>query len=325
MPSARRFTLICNPAARAGIARATDARDALAAAGREVVLLHSESSEHARALSRQAATDGDGAVVAVGGDGTIGDVVNGVLDAGTPAPFGLIPAGTGNDTAKGLRIPLALPDAVEVLLHSPGRAADVLVANDRPFLGLGTLGFAAEVGRTVNAWKQGPWRLSARVFGRHLYRVTAAHHLLFRSAPLSCEVRADDAAEGPVKWDGKVLTVLVGNQPGVGGVFLPCPKARGDDGLLDVCVVRAEGPGGPLSLAQKVATLQQAIAGTHVGLPWVHYFQTAGEVTFRLSGEAPFVSDGDSRGLVTELRIRPRASALRILAPPAPGTGGPAG
>jgi len=320
VPNARRFTLVCNPAARDSIARAAEARDALVAAGRDVVVLHSESPEHARDLARDAARDADGVVVAVGGDGTIGDVVNGILDAGASAPFGLIPSGTGNDTAKGLRVPIGLRGAVDVLLHSAARPADVLVANDRPFLGLGTLGFAADVGRSVNAWKAGPWRLTARALGRHLYRVTAAHHLLFRSAPFNCTVRAPDTTRGAFEWTGAALTVLIGNQPGVGGVFLPCPAATGDDGLLDVCIVRSRGPHGPLTLAQKARTLQAAVAGMHVELPWVDYFQAPGEVTFALDGQAAFVSDGDWRGDVGELRVRPWASALRIVAPPTPAT-----
>lgn len=305
------IVLIANPGSRLGGVRARIAREYLQARGVPAEVRYSQAPGHGVELARGAAEEGARVVAAVGGDGTIGEVLNGLLAASRSAALGIIPAGTGNDTAKGLRLPVHDPAAAaEILVTRPPRPLDLLEVNGRPALGFGVIGFAADVGVSVNHWKSGPWRWVSHLLKSQTYHAAVVWHLLAGQRPLACRIEEEGLEGGDYRFEGEIFTLLAGNQPGVGGFFLPCPQAVGDDGALDVCFVRARRTDGRLlSFPQKARTLYGTISGAHVRLPWVEYFQTARPLRIEFEEAMPVLADGDLRTVsrVIELRTRPRA------------------
>lgn len=307
-----RIAVIAHPGSRGGLAGAESALAPLRDAGHEPRLLLSDAPGGSRRLAREAAEDGVDLVVASGGDGTLGEVTAGLLEAPSAPPLGILPTGTGNDTAKALRIPLAVGGAIERIVRGTPTPIDLAEVNGTPFLGLGVMGFAARVGETVNRWKSGRWRPVARLFGQRVYHIASAYYLLFPPASLRATIACDEYEREAI-----VFALLVTNHPGVRGVFVPCPRASSSDGLIDVCIfrARAEGCGEPrrLWLHEKLRTAHRTLAGDHTEEPWVDYFQTAGPLRVHLRDEASFVGDGETLSRGTEFAIRCLPAALRVM------------
>jgi len=97
---------------------------------------HAARFEELSALAAAAAQEGFRAVVAVGGDGTVNGVANGIMQAGGRLPLGIIPAGTANEFARALPIPRSVVRAVATLAEGVAGAVDIAQVNDRYFLNL---------------------------------------------------------------------------------------------------------------------------------------------------------------------------------------------
>ncbi len=306
----RRIALIANPAARSGLAWAERARALLAEAGEAVSLHASDRPGGAVELARVRADEGSDIVAAVGGDGTIGEVVRGLLSASRPAALGILPAGTGNDTARGLGIPLRIEDAVRRLVSATPAPMDLSAVNGTPFLGIGVLGFPAGVGESVNAWKSGRRRWIARALGRQVYAWTCVRRLAAPAESAQAAIRC-----GGFAFEGPLFALLVGHHAGVRGSFLPLPDARRDDGLMDMCVVGAErAPGSKLNAGERALTLAGALSGRHTRLEWVHHLQSAEPLRVRLDRPMPFLGDGDELERGAELTVETLPAALAVVA-----------
>lgn len=303
--------LIANPGARSSLAHAEVALRVLAEAGRDVRVAVSERPGHALLLASRAQGEGAATVVAVGGDGTIGEVCRGLLAAEGTATLGIVPAGTGNDSAKCLGVPLDPVAAARVLLSGVAQPLDLGEINGHPFMGIAVLGFAADVGRTVNRWKAPGGLRPQRALGARMYLLASLCHLALRPRPLCADLAVGEVPAREVR----AFTILVGNQPGVGGVFLPCPKGSPRDGVLDACVILAHEGGRPLGLPRQMRTLRAATDGTHLALPWVEYIRTAGEVRLQLDRPIVALADGDELPAAVSYTLRPLPAAIRLLLP----------
>lgn len=193
-------------------------------------------------LARAAAGSAD-RLLAVGGDGTVHEVANGLLASGRDPlpPLGVVPAGTGNDFVKMTGTARLGPEAaVAALAAGTARRFDVGRAWDEWFVNSLGVGLDADVARRVNAYKHWP--------GAAGYVVAALQAIMHREArPL--RVRTDGS-----EWHGPVTVLEVGIGPCAGGVFYLTPDARPDDGLLDVCVVGAFGLRFLVTRAHRVLT-----------------------------------------------------------------------
>ncbi len=160
-------------------------------------------------------------VVAVGGDGTLNEVVNGIM--GSNSVLGLIPVGSGNDFARAAEIPFQFEPALQILLRGRKRKIDVGKANDRYFHnGLG-VGFDAHAVYTSMNVK--------RLRGNAIYLYSVLRTLTYyRPVPLT--IRLNDQVK---QSDYFMLTV--GNGVSLGGGFFLTPDAQIDDGLFDVCLI----------------------------------------------------------------------------------------
>lgn len=204
--------------------------------------------------ARQAGAKGFDVVVAAGGDGTINEVLNGLV--GTKTEMGIIPLGTENVLAKERHIPLNLEKACHHVLSTKARAVDVGQIGDRYFLCFAGAGFDALVVEKVNP------EVKARL-GALAYVMTALD-IGFKYQEVSRRLRMLVDGE-PHEMD--FWQVMIGNIQTYGGGLRVTPRASMHDGLLDLMVLpKTDIPG---MIHQVVA----AATGAHLNLPDVRYFQ----------------------------------------------------
>lgn len=290
-----RALVIVNPVAGRGQVRENlpALRRKLEAAlpGSDLVL--TEASGHAERLAREAAEAKYERVVAVGGDGTVGEVLNGLAGSGTA--LGVVPIGTGNDLARNLGIPCSLAGGVAYLRQAVRRRIDLGEESERLFGVIVGVGFAAEVMRRTNL-RRGAAKGSAAILLSILQTLAA-----LESFPARLVLDGRPAVEGPLE------AVFVMNTRTTGGGLMLCPDADPADGWLDVCVM------GDFSRLGLLAVLPKAYSGRHVGHPKVRIFRAR---SVRLETDRPLVKmfDGDLFGdAPLEARIRP--AALDVLVP----------
>ncbi|HEX7049443.1 MAG TPA: diacylglycerol kinase family protein [Longimicrobiales bacterium] len=264
---------------------------------------------HAIELAAAAAASGAGTVIAAGGDGTVHEVVNGLLrdaapgaTAGRPV-LGVIPVGTGNDLVKVVAGSADRRKAYEVLGAGAIRRFDVGRAEweggaEYFVNGLGT-GVDVEVVRQIRRLPRLPGVLS------YLVGLLRA---LVRFEPIPLRVRMDGE-----RIQRKVMIIAVGNGCCLGGGFYICPGAEPDDGRLDVCIVNE------LNVFQIARVLPRVLRGTHAGMPEVT-LRRATSIEIAASGDSPlfFQVDGELREPpdARELRVSLERAILPVLAAP---------
>ncbi|MFO7545314.1 MAG: diacylglycerol kinase family lipid kinase [Trueperaceae bacterium] len=253
---------------------------------------------HATALTRAAPPGAT--VVAMGGDGTVHEVVRGILQCGTrdaPADkvLATLPVGSGDDFAFAMGIPRDdLDAALRRLVAGTVTSIDVGDVNGEPFVNAFGVGFDAEVAHRV---AHAPRFLKG--LAAYLYAVVTT---LGRLDPSHVQVTID----GEEAYVGKALLVGCQNGPRTGGSFLFAPDARNDDGVLDVVVAGAFDKLGALGILPKV------MRGRHVGHPKVHLFQGK---DVRLSWARPQHAHAEGEQLTagTSFHVTLRPAALRVL------------
>ncbi len=226
----------------------------LARYGVDYDLVHTDAPGHGIELAHRAATARYERVVAMGGDGTADEVVNGLLlaaEQGHEAVLGVIPVGSGNDFAYAIGIPGDLEGACQRLAEGQIRTVDVIRATvdgqPRIFDNSVGIGFDADVALVTRKMKR------LRGFLMYLwgvFRVLAANG----KWPYPMRITVD----GQPLPHQAVTLITVANGPRAGGGFYLTPNAQPDDGLLDVCVADRLGRLGILQL------LPHAMKGTHV-------------------------------------------------------------
>ncbi|MBQ1039015.1 diacylglycerol kinase family protein [Micromonospora sp. C81] len=271
--------------------------DGLAAAGRPIRLLTATGPPEAEAACRAAVADGAGALVAIGGDGTVHRALQAV--AGTDVPFGPIPAGTGNDFALDTGFPADPLAASEVIASAlrdgRSRAVDLarMVGFDGTVRWYGAVlaaGFDAIVNERANRmrWPRGPRRYDLAILVE-----------LARLRPRRYTLRLDGV---PHELDA--VLVAVGNCPTYGGGMRICPDADPTDGLLDVVVA------GRVNRRTLIRVKPRIYQGTHVSHPLVRSFRAR---TVELSAEGITTYADGERSLGLPVTISAVPGALRLL------------
>ncbi len=291
----RRLVLVVNPVSGRGRARRAAGRAAtlLSAAGIDVSIHATRHAGDARDSALQFAAGAD-AVVAVGGDGTLAELVSG-LD-GTDFTAGIIPCGTANVVARELRIPRGLRAAVKVLVEGKARRLDLGRANGRPFLAMVGVGLDGSIVRALSEARRGPISMASYV------KPSLAALRAYRWPALRVEV------------DGRALSehcygVIVSNTANYGGIFELLPAARMDDGMLDAQLWRKAG----ILPALRRFTSGLLRRESARSISTVVRAQTL-RITAVDGSAVDAEADGDILG-TTPLDIEVRAGAVRIIAP----------
>jgi len=263
-------------------------------------LVRTERPWHAAELARQAVVSGYRTVVAVGGDGTSNEVLNGLMaarEAGEgEAAMGVLCVGTGNDFAYGMGIPLDLEEGCAALARGRTRRVDVGHARGFRYFGNGIgIGFDAAVNVVAS-------RLQ-RLRGFLVYLIAVLRTLLFYyRAPLTRIELDDQTLEQPA------LMISVMNGRRMGGGFLMTPFSRPDDGLFDLCI------GQKMSQLEMLSFVPRFMKGTQVGDPRVTMARSRRvRVTVR-DGTQVVHADGETLALdVRELDLEVVPQALIVV------------
>ena len=213
-------------------------------------------------IAREALRAGAERIVAIGGDGTINEVVNGFFDDGAPiapdASFALIPFGTGGDFRRSVEIPLAHGDAAAVIAANKRKRIDVgkleLTRTDgtraiRMFANIASFGVSGVVDRLVNESGKKLGRLSfALATARAAWSYTNQRvQLIFDGDPAS-------------RVEATINTVAVANGKYFGGAMMVAPQAELDDGQFDVIAM------GDFRFSDVLTSGRRLYKGTHLAM-----------------------------------------------------------
>lgn len=271
-------------------------------------LVSTEAKGHAQSLAALAAQQGIGRVVVVGGDGSLQEVVNGLMQqpANARCSLGLVSAGRGNDAARGLGLPRLLPDALACAFGSAQRRIDVLLAQDaqgrqRYFTVAGGAGFDAQVAHVMEQ----PRRFWMR--GEAGYLLATLRELWhFKTQELLITLRTGDSEQ---QVQAPHLFAAFANSPFYGAGMQICPGARCDDGLIDVCMV------GDLSRLAALRALPGIYKGSHLSNPKVSMAQVR-SLRIESRSAVPMHLDGEPFGtLPVDVCVVPKALTLACVEP----------
>lgn len=276
--SRHRFGVIVNPTSGKNTGRriGETAMTLLAASGAELIDLSAFDAANAAARVRAAlAANQIDTLIVVGGDGMVHLGVN--LVAQTGVPLGIVAAGTGNDIARELGLPVRdAAAAVERILHGRTRAVDLVRTHDpdgasRWFAGVLAAGFDAVVNERANHWR---WPK-----GTARYNLAVMRELpVFRAIPYVLTIDG-------VRRELEAMLVAVGNGPAYGGGMQVVPGAQFDDGLLDVLVLQR------ISIPEFLRVFPRVFTGRHVDHPAVEILRGR-SVTLQAKGIVAY-ADGE--------------------------------
>lgn len=285
----KKFCLIINPIAGKGAAQKAvpEIKQLLDNLDIDYVIHLTEYPGHAIELAEEAGSNGFQTVVAVGGDGTVNEVINGLMHAANAgrltSNLAVLPVGRGNDFSFGMGLPQDLEGACELLTGDKARKIDIgfVQGGDYPegrYFGNGVgIGFDTVVG--FEAAKLPPF-----ISGIPAYLIAAIKTVfLYFNAPL-LRVEIDD--EAPLEQACLLLSLMNGRR--MGGSFMFAPESEPDDGRLSLCITEKITRWQVLSLFPKV------MSGTQAEHPAIK-MPTAQRVKITaLSGTLPVHADGET-------------------------------
>lgn len=297
------YRIIVNPTAGngAGEAAVPVIESRLRDLGLTFDLIRTERRSHAIELAKEAATQGVDVVVAVGGDGTANEVLNGLMalraeDAGPVPAMGILSVGRGNDFAFGMGIPSGVDAGCQTLAQGHRRTIDVghVVGGDFPqgrYFGNGVgIGFDAVVGFVAARQK--------RLSGFLSYIVaTLKTAFLYYKAPL-VSIEYDDQTR---KMHALMVSVMNGRR--MGGGFLMAPQGIPDDEKLDFCLVSQ------VPLLRIFALVPHFMKGTQATQKPVAVGRTVRIKVSAIEGTLPAHADGETlctEGHQLEMALLPR-------------------
>jgi YegS/Rv2252/BmrU family lipid kinase len=262
----------------------------------------------AAAIARREAEAGRRLIVALGGDGTISEVANGILEAGAggETELGIVPRGTGGDFRRTLELPHDITEAAKRIregearqvdagrVHFRGHAGQTLVHH---FVNVASFGFSSTVATRANA--------SSKRFGGRVAFLGATLRALASYGNTDVWLTVGDRP----RERRRILMAAVGNGRFFGGGMKICPEARLDDGALDLVTV------GDFSKGEILVNIGRLYEGTHLELEAVENARITRVAVEPVESEAriPIELDGETPGhLPAVFEILPGALRLRF-------------
>jgi diacylglycerol kinase (ATP) len=255
-------------------------------------------------LAERAASDGASLLVAAGGDGTLNEVVNGLVRSGAGTELATIPLGTGMDFVRTHGIPTKFDDAVAVARDGVARTVDVGRVSYRTWDGadaeryvanVGSVGMSAAVAQRANG-------MSKALGGKTTFFYALVRVFLeWDNTIVNVELDDGDRREGRMHD----VVVATGQYHG-GGMWL-APDAQPDDGLFDVLLI------GDVTKGDFVTTAPKLYKGTHVAHPKIDVVRSRA-VTVDAPERLPIELDGEQLG-TTPVRFEVVPGALRVRVP----------
>jgi diacylglycerol kinase (ATP) len=263
--------------------------------------LFSERPGHLIELARSAVDGGATLVIAVGGDGTLNEVVNGI--AGRDVDLATIPLGTGMDFGRTYGIPTKFEDAVRLARDGKPRTIDAGRVSyrtwggedaERWFANVGSVGMSGAVAQRANG-------MSKALGGKATF-FYALTRVFFEWENTDVTVRFDGEER-----HGKMHDVIVANGVWHGGGMMLAPDARPDDGAFDVIMI------GDVGKVDFLTTAPKLYKGKHVGHPKIEVVRTA-RVEVDAAERLPIELEGEQVG-TTPATFEVVPGALRVRVP----------
>lgn len=253
-------------------------------------------------LAQKAADNGAELIVSVGGDGTVNEVVNGIMASKNNPSLGIIALGWANDFIKSTNIPSDMIEACKILIRGKIKEIDIGIINKKIyFANICGVGFDAEVAQLANQMKSKHPNL--HILSGFVYVFATVKKLL---SPFSYH-------QVKIKFDGqeihsKILFIAISNGKFYGGRFKITPEAILDDGWLEICIVEEMGR------LKYLMSIPKVFKGTHESIKGINFYR-AKEVTIQsselilaqISGE---VIDGQKEFYITLL-----PKSLKLIVP----------
>lgn len=248
-------------------------------------------------VATEAVAAGYRTIVAVGGDGTWGNVGGALIRSGQPVRLALVAGGTGCDLAKSLGIPARdVAAAADVVLRGVERTIDAGRIEDRYFLNVSGFGFDMAV--LEDSW-------TVKWLGGDLLYLYCALRQLYRFPGFELETSVDD--EPPVRE--RLMMLIVSNARVFGGAFRIAPEALLDDGRLDGVFFR------DMPVSRRLAVMGRLLRGTHAGAREVA-LRRGQRFRLRFAEPPTYETDGEwNRARSAELTVESVPAALRVLVP----------
>ncbi|MDP4200246.1 MAG: diacylglycerol kinase family lipid kinase [Bacteroidota bacterium] len=257
----------------------------------------------ASVIAREAALEGAEAIIAVGGDGTVHEIVNALMSLPPSArpKLGILPVGGGNDFAFAAGIPTDLQQALDVILRGETIASDIGSIDMGEGVGFWTntlgLGFDAKV--VVQS------RRFRSLRGRALYLVSTLLTLIRDHEAFEIELSVDHH-----RFRERTLMLTLGNGPREGGGFYTTPNSRIDDGQLEMLLAK------PVSRLMMLSLLPRVLRGTHLSSS---AFFTRSFHRLSLSSDRPLVIHADGEILaipadgIRRITVEIQPEAIRVI------------
>ncbi len=212
-------------------------------------------------LAQKAADNGAELIVSVGGDGTVNEIVNGIMKSKNDPPLGIIPLGWANDFIKSFILHSDIMEACKILVRGKIKKIDIGIINEKIyFANICGVGFDAEVAQLANRMKSKHPNL--HILSAFVYVFATVKKLL---SPFSCH-------NVKIKFDGqeihsKILFIAISNGKFYGGRFKITPEAILDDGLFEVCVVEEMGR------LKYLMSIPKVFKGTHGSIKGINFYR----------------------------------------------------
>ena len=298
--SAEPVKLFLNPTAGRGRAGKRESRisELLSHCGAAVETCLSGGVGDLEEQVRQAVEEGLQRVVVAGGDGSVHEAVNGIMQAGASAALGVIPTGTGNDFAKAADVPLDWQQATSLLAAriasgEQTRRIDVGKMNDRYFANGAGIGLDAKVTRIARSYHM--------PIGDLVYLIAIFRTMLDGIATPRMRISTANS-----EYEGPITLANIANGDWIGGMFNIVPDARNDDGTFDLLIVE------PVSWWRVLQLLPKLMAGKHMNEKEItHEFVT--EVLVEADEPVECHLDGEMQPMLKRFQISLLPAALRLL------------
>ncbi|GAA0459455.1 diacylglycerol kinase family protein [Alkalibacillus silvisoli] len=256
-----------------------------------------QSPNHATQLVQQIINSKVKAIIIVGGDGTVHEVINGLQ--GSKTPLGIIPAGSGNDFCRGMGIPSHYKEALERILKNDKKLIDVGRINDKIFATIAGIGFDGKIAQVTSTSKFK--RLFSVIKIGSIPYILNMFKVLLYYKPINVNLNIDT---NHVKHE-KVWLIAIANTPFYAGGMKICPEAKNNDDLFDICIVKGVSKWGLLRIFPSV------FKGKHIDHPAVVTYKGK---SLKIVSSNPMVAHGDGEVIgQTPFNIKVLPSLIYIL------------
>ncbi len=262
----------------------------------EITFFATKKKDDAMEKAMEACSEEYDMIIACGGDGTIHEVVDGIMKSEKKTKLGILPAGTVNDFAEQLHLPTTSQEFAQMLLNEKFETIDVGRIENTYFTNVVCGGAFTDIAHTVNTD-------SKTFFGKYAYYFQAA---------VDIPGQLDKSYKIKYTLDDKesyidTFLFIISNTTGAGGFKYLSPNAKYDDGLLDIVVFEKSSPADLFQIFTKLFN------GNHINHPKVHYLQ-AKDLKIECEEELIIDVDGELWGKAP-IELRSIHNVLEILVP----------